>query len=145
MFAIPSGRFAHRHGRGKTIRGSLVLVVVVLLLVFVHGRISLSWDPGLRLASFWVLMFLFGIFWVAIVTNSFPMLWQMSSYETVGVYTGLYYFFNQLASILAPPLTGGCIDLWGYRSIFLFGGAMMGLAYLLMRHVDRGEPEDFHG
>ncbi|MCI6673502.1 MAG: MFS transporter [Spirochaetaceae bacterium] len=145
VFAIPSGRFAHRHGRGKTIRGSLVLVVVVLLLVFVHGRISLSWDPGLRLASFWVLMFLFGIFWVAIVTNSFPMLWQMSSYETVGVYTGLYYFFNQLASILAPPLTGGCIDLWGYRSIFLFGGAMMGLAYLLMRHVDRGEPEDFHG
>ncbi len=143
IFAIPSGRLAHKKGRGNTIRVSLLLLVATLVLVYFHEPVSRSWTMKARLFSFWALMFLFGVFWVAVVTNSFPMLWQMSSYETVGVYTGLYYFFNQLASILAPPVTGGLIDLFGYRSIFLFGAVMMATAFLLMRHVDKGEPEDF--
>ncbi|NBK22969.1 MAG: MFS transporter, partial [Spirochaetia bacterium] len=55
---------------------------------------------------------------------------------------GLYYFFSQLASIISPPITGGFIDLFGFRAIFLYGAVSMLIAFVLMRNVHRGEPED---
>jgi predicted MFS family arabinose efflux permease len=114
--------------------------VVVLLLIFIQGGLSLS--SSVAKYTFWLLLFLFGIFWVTVVTNSFPMLWQMSTYETVGIYTGLYYFFSQLASIISPPIAGACIDRFGYRSLFIYGCVSMLVAFFLMAKVDKGEPED---
>ena len=142
IFAVPSGKFAHKHGRKKTIRMALAAIVVVLLLVFLHGTLTKSLDPSFRLISFWILLFLFGIFWVTVVTNSFPMLWQMADYSTIGVYTGAYYFFSQMASIIAPPLAGGSIDLFGYPALFIFGLVFMLAAFFLMGNVTRGEAED---
>ena len=142
IFAVPSGKFAHKHGRKKTIRMALAAIVVVLLLVFLHGTLTKSLDPTFRLISFWILLFLFGIFWVTVVTNSFPMLWQMADYSTIGVYTGAYYFFSQMASIIAPPLAGGSIDLFGYPALFIFGLVFMLAAFFLMGNVTRGEAED---
>ena len=141
-FAVPSGKIAHRYGRKKTIRAALLAIVVDLLLVFLHGTLTAGMNPTLRLASFWVLLFLFGIFWVTVVTNSFPMLWQMADYQTIGVYTGAYYFFSQLASIIAPPIAGGAIDLLGYPALFIFGLVFMAAALILMRGVRRGQPEE---
>jgi MFS family permease len=66
----------------------------------------------------------------------------MSTYETVGIYTGLYYFFSQLASIISPPIAGACIDRFGYRSLFIYGCVSMLVAFFLMAKVDKGEPED---
>ena len=142
IFAVPSGKFAHKHGRKKTIRWALIAIVIVLLLVFIHSAFLTNLPSMVRLLSFWVLLFLFGIFWVTVVTNSFPMLWQMADYKTIGIYTGLYYFFSQAASIISPPLAGGATDLWGYPALFLYGLVFMLIAYLLMSKVNRGEPED---
>lgn len=97
---------------------------------------------GTTLITFWALMFLFGIFWVTVITNSFPMLWQMADYANIGIYTGLYYFFSQLASIIAPPITGALIDLFGYGALFLFAAACMLIAFICMSRVKRGEPKD---
>ena len=66
----------------------------------------------------------------------------MADYQTIGIYTGAYYFFSQLASIIAPPLAGGTIDLFGYPALFIFGLIFMLVALLLMRNVHRGEPVD---
>ena len=145
IFAIPSGKVAHRYGRKRTIRISLVCLVIVTVLVFVHSYVTVSWNSTARLLSFWALLFMFGIFWVSVVTNSFPMLWQMSDYSTVGIYTGLYYFFSQAASIIAPPIAGGCIDLFGYPSLFLFTAFFFFIAIFTMSRVDRGEPDDLNG
>lgn len=142
VFAVPSGKFAHKHGRKKTIRWALIAIVIVLLLVFIHSAFLTNLPSMVRLLSFWVLLFFFGIFWVTVVTNSFPMLWQMADYKTIGIYTGLYYFFSQAASIISPPLAGGATDLWGYPALFLYGLVFMLIAYLLMSKVNRGEPED---
>ena len=142
IFAVPSGKFAHKHGRKKTIRWALIAIVIVLLLVFIHSVFLTNLPSMVRLLSFWVLLFLFGIFWVTVVTNSFPMLWQMADYKTIGIYTGLYYFFSQAASIISPPLAGGATDLWGYPALFLYGLVFMLIAYFLMSKVNRGEPED---
>ena len=141
-FAVPSGKIAHRFGRRKTIRVSLMAIVVILALVFLHGTLTKGMNGTFRLISFWALLFMFGIFWVTVVTNSFPMLWQMASYSTIGIYTGAYYFFSQLASIVAPPLAGGSIDLFGYPALFIFGLVFMLIAFVLMCNVHRGEPED---
>ena len=142
IFAIPSGIVAHRIGRKKTIRISLSVLVVLLAGIFFHDPLTSHLSAALRQYTFWALLFCFGIFWVSVVTNSFPMLWQMSTYETVGIYTGLYYFFSQLASIISPPITGAFIDFFGFRAIFLYGSVSMLVAFLLMGKVTRGEPED---
>ncbi len=142
IFAVPSGKFAHKHGRKKTIRWALIALVIVLFLVFVHSVFLTGLPYGIRLATFWILLFLFGIFWVTVVTNSFPMLWQMADYKTMGIYTGLYYFFSQAASIISPPLAGGATDLWGYPALFLYGLLFMLVAFFLMGKVHRGEPEE---
>ena len=142
IFAIPSGKFAHKHGRKKTIRGALLCLVIVLILVFLHGVLLKGLPGTVKLITFWALLFCFGIFWVTIVTNSFPMLWQMSTFSTVGIYTGLYYFFSQAASIISPPLSGACIDIFGYPSLFIYAAIFMTIACFTMSKVDRGEPED---
>ncbi|NCD06821.1 MAG: MFS transporter [Spirochaetia bacterium] len=142
IFAIPSGKLAHKIGRKKTIRFALFALVIILLAVFAHNGLTQNSSQAFRQYTFWGLLFLFGIFWVTVITNSFPMLWQMADYKTMGIYTGLYYFFSQLASIISPPITGFCIDLFGHQSLFVYAAINMGIAFILMRGVHRGEPED---
>jgi MFS-type transporter involved in bile tolerance (Atg22 family) len=142
IFAIPSGVVAHKHGRKKTIRRALACLVGILMLIFFHDPLTSGLGQLGRQLTFWALLFCFGIFWVTVVTNSFPMLWQMANYQTMGIYTGLYYFFSQLASIISPPITGTCIDIFGFRSLFVFAAVCMLVAFFLMSKVKRGEPED---
>lgn len=140
-FALPSGYFAHRIGRKRTIRAALVVLAAILCVLFglntVAGALGLQGAAVLIL--FWVIMFAFGVFWVAVVTNSFPMLWQMADYGTMGIYTGLYYTFSQAAAIAAPPITGLLIDIAGYPAIFLFGALCMAAAAVVMGGVRGGE------
>ncbi|HOX92661.1 MAG TPA: hypothetical protein PLC54_07035, partial [Spirochaetales bacterium] len=97
------------------------------------------------------LMLVYGVFWGSVVTNSFPMLWQMASFGTMGIFTGLYYFFSQSANILAPPITGFVIDLarwfkvpiaYQYTGIFVFASLCQVAAFLVMSKVKKGEPSD---
>ncbi len=141
IFAIPSGYVAHRVGRKKTIRTSLIVIAIITGILFLHDPLTSGLSPSIRLFSFWLIMFVFGMFWVSVVTNSFPMLWQMASWGTMGVYTGLYYTASQAAAILAPVLTGAIIDLAGYRGIFLFCSVCMVAAFLVMGLVTSGEPD----
>jgi MFS family permease len=141
ILAISTGYFAHKMGRRNYIRLCLIALALIMILIFASGyfsqRIGLSSMGGLIL--FLALMFAYGAFWIGVVVNSFPMLWQMTSYETVGVYTGLYYTFSQSAAILAPPLTGLIIDLAGYPGIFVFGALCMFIAWIVMKGVSSGE------
>jgi maltose/moltooligosaccharide transporter len=141
IFAIPSGYVAHKYGRKRTIRVSLVVLAVLTFVLFLHDPITAGFSPSLRLYSFWFVMFLFGMFWVSVVTNSFPMLWQMASWGTMGVYTGLYYTASQAAAILAPVITGAIIDLVGYRGIFIFCTICMLGAFAVMGLVKSGEAD----
>jgi MFS family permease len=142
-FAIPSGIIAHKVGRKKTIRVALVVAATVTLLMFFHQplAVALGLSTWARLVSFWVMLFVFGTFWVAVITNSFPMLWQMATYSNMGIYTGLYYLFSQLAAILAPPLTGALIDLGGYRTLFPYAAVTLLAAFVIMGLVSGGEPK----
>lgn len=144
IFAIPSGMAAHRIGRKRTIRISLMVLTVLTFVMYFHHPFTtaLGVSRTFMLASFWAMLFLFGIFWVAVVTNSFPMLWQMATFANIGIYTGLYYFFSQGAGIIGPGIAGGLRDIFGPRVIFLSAGGCTLVAFLLMGFVKRGEPED---
>jgi maltose/moltooligosaccharide transporter len=143
LFAVPAGYVAHRIGRRRAIRTSLVAVAAALLVGgLLASPLASSLGSGTRFVAFLGTMFAFGIFWIVIITNSFPMLWQIASFGTTGIYTGLYYTFSQSAAIAAPPLTGGLIDLVGYPGIFVFAALCMLAAMLAMGKVKKGEPGD---
>jgi MFS family permease len=161
IFAIPSGYAAHKLGRKRLIRGALVGLTIVLLVLFAFDA---AYRAGLvpAKAGFPVylgILFVFGFFWVTVVTNSFPMLWQMAKQDTMGIYTGLYYTFSQLAAILAPFISGAIIDAIrlisgggaplegipakiGYPGMFAFCSLCMLAAFFTMRGVKQGEAEE---
>lgn len=117
--AIPSGYLAHNIGRKKIIRFCLVGLTVIACLLFFYAPISAN--LGLKgtgaLVFFYGLMFIYGIFWGALNTNSFPMLWQMASYGNMGIYTGIYYTASQTAAILSPLITGFLMDLFKNQGV----------------------------
>lgn len=142
-FAIPAGYVAHKIGRRKTIRISLIVVTSLLVLGgFLASPAAASIPTQIRFFCFLGMMFVYGIFWIAIITNSFPMLWQMATYGSMGIYTGLYYTFSQAAAIVSPTITGGLIDLVGYSGIFVFAAVCMLVAFYFMSRVTKGEPAE---
>jgi maltose/moltooligosaccharide transporter len=143
LCAIPAGYVAHKVGRRRSIRISLAAVAAVLLIgCALSSSMVSSIASSTRFAAFLGIMFVYGVFWIVIITNSFPMLWQMASFGTIGIYTGLYYTFSQSAAIAAPPLTGALIDLVGYPGIFAFAAACMVAAFFIMGKVTKGEPSE---
>ncbi len=141
LFAIPSGMLAHKYGRKKIIRTSLFGITIISIVIYMLGQLLFPTITTVlpKLVLFWGLLFLFGIFWGSIVTNSFPMLWQMAHYGNIGVYTGLYYTFSQSAAIIAPPINGVLIDFFGFPAIFLFAGFCMFGAFIIINFVKKGE------
>ncbi|MFN3412165.1 MAG: MFS transporter [Exilispira sp.] len=143
IFAIPAGIAAHKIGRKKTISISLICIFIIILLIFFSKPFvdAMNISQLIHLFIFWGLLFLFGIFWVSVITNSFPMLWQMATYSDMGIYTGLYYTFSQTAAILAPPIAGFLMDWLGFRVVFIYTAICMLIAFILMQFVKKGEPE----
>ncbi|MDR2517574.1 MAG: MFS transporter [Spirochaetaceae bacterium] len=141
MAAIPVGYLAHKVGRRTCIRFCLCVLAIILVLIPASGAFAIVGGLSARgrFILFLALMFCYGAFWMGVVVNSFPMLWQMANFGTVGVYTGLYYTFSQSAAILAPPITGAVIDLWDYPGIFILGGICMLAAWFVMGSVHSGE------
>jgi MFS family permease len=143
IMAVPCGYLAHRLGRRRFIRISLVFLAAILALIpiagFLGARAALG--PSAALGIFLVLMFLYGAVWIGVTVNSFPMLWQIADFGNMGIYTGLYYTFSQGAAILAPPVTGLIIDVAGFWGIFIFGSFCMLAACVTMGGVRAGEPQ----
>ncbi len=60
LFAIPSGKIAHKFGRRKTIRVSLAILVVILFAIFAHDRLT-------SVYSKFKTSILFGLYYFALV------------------------------------------------------------------------------
>ncbi|MFO8065686.1 MAG: MFS transporter [Spirochaetia bacterium] len=142
VFAVPSGMIAHRIGRKRTIRIALAAMAVVAVLMFSHESwtVGIGASQGLAVGTFWGLLFMFGMAWGAANTNSFPMLWKMADFDTMGAYTGIYYVFSQAAAIVAPPITGVVVDAVGFRSIFGFAAVVMLASFFVIGRARGGEP-----
>jgi MFS family permease len=82
-----------------------------------------------------------GIGWAMINVNSLPMVVDMTDDEHIGTYTGLYYFFSQVAATLGPVVFGWTIQLSNndYRLMMVIAPFFLVLAFLMMLGVHKGE------
>lgn len=144
LAAIPMGYAASKFGRKRVIRTSLVAIACLTVFMYFLQPFATQYAIPIQTQRiiFWACMFGFGTFWIGIVANSFPMLWQMAHHGNIGLYTGLYYTFSQLAAIVAPSFSGIFIDLLGFRAMFLFCAIFFVLAFFVMGRVTTGEKDD---
>ena len=127
--ALVTGYIGAKRGRNKTIRAGLLIITVIMIT-------SMLFRNFIYIA----ILFLIGGFgWALINVNSLPMVVDMTTLKKVGGYTGLYYFFSQAANIIAPPLSGISIDLFGYPSLMVFASFFFILSFVTMHFVRRGE------
>jgi maltose/moltooligosaccharide transporter len=129
LTSLIAGNIGVKLGRNKTIRiGLSVVAIIMFLSLFFHGMAILI-----------TLFIIGGVGWAFVNVNSLPMVVDMTTLEKVGGYTGLYYFFSQAANIIAPPLSGIFIDIFGYGSLMFFSSAFFVLSIITMMFVKRGE------
>jgi Na+/melibiose symporter-like transporter len=127
--ALVTGYIGAKRGRNKTIRAGLLIITVIMITSMLF-----------RNFFYIAILFLIGGFgWALINVNSLPMVVDMTTLRKVGGYTGLYYFFSQAANIIAPPLSGISIDLFGYPSLMIFASFFFILSFITMHFVRRGE------
>jgi len=125
LFAIPSGLVATRIGRKPTILIGLSGMFLGLVVGFFVR------NPTVVL----VLLAIMGIFWAFININSLPMVYDLGGEESIGAYTGLYYFSSSAAAITGPILGGWLIDLTSHSWLWVFSAIFIGLAALSMTRI----------
>lgn len=129
VFAIPSGFLATKVGRKKTILMGLSGFVVIAILLFIFKtQLSLT-----------ILLALGGVCWALVNINSYPMVMEMAKGESIGSYTGLYYLFSSIAAVVAPPLYGQFMDIFGHGIIFILTAIALVISFNFMLHVNAGE------
>jgi maltose/moltooligosaccharide transporter len=133
IFAIPSGYIATRVGRKKTIITGLVGMSVLM------GALAFTTN----ITILYIIMVFGGISWAAININSIPMIWDITTEEMLGTYTGLYYFFSMLAQTVSPPIIGITKDMTGsYQTMFYVVPFFFVAALIMMLFVKKGEAKD---
>ncbi|MBD3211959.1 MAG: MFS transporter [Candidatus Lokiarchaeota archaeon] len=95
-----------------------------------------------------IILALISIPWMGFIVNSFPIIWSLAPEEEVGIYTGIYYTFNQAAYALAPVVFGGILTSFGflgtYRYVVMFPFILICIviAFLFMFKVKGGEANE---
>ena len=125
LFAIPSGLIATRFGRKPTIIIGLTGMLVGLIAGFFIR------NPTVLLVTLAIM----GAFWALVNINSLPMVYDLGGEQSIGAYTGLYYFSSSAAAITGPILGGWAMDLVGHSAIWLFSAFFIALATLSMARI----------
>ena len=125
LFAIPSGLVATRIGRKPTILIGLAGMFIGLVVGFFIR------NPTVLL----ILLALMGVFWALVNINSLPMVYDLGGEESIGAYTGLYYFSSSAAAITGPILGGWLIDLTSHSWLWIFSAIFLGLAAFSMTRI----------
>jgi Na+/melibiose symporter-like transporter len=117
LSAYVSGLVGQKIGRRKALRlgttGLIVLMSVLSIVVTLKQPIWIA-----------VLFVPVGFFWMTVIVNVFPVLWNLSPRSDEGAYTGIYYSFNQAAYVFGPVIMGLVFD--------FIGKGMANEKYLLM-------------
>jgi maltose/moltooligosaccharide transporter len=123
VFALPAGIISDKIGKKKT----MLIGIIAMILVF--GGINFTKDIN-------VIGYLFipaGAAWALIIVNAYPFVISMTDTKNIGSYTGFYYFFSSLASLVSPPFIGLLIDKLGYGILFKYSvvGFILALVCIL--------------
>lgn len=145
LMAVPAGLLARKLKRKNVIKvGIWVMVACVILMYLIPANVLTTQFASLMGSGFYVLSIILivaGLGWAMINVNSLPMVVDMTDDEHIGTYTGLYYFFSQLAATIGPVFFGWTIQFAGndYRLMMVIAPLFLILAFLMMIGVKRGE------
>ncbi len=109
-------------GRKKAVMIFLSWMIVSLLVmsIFVVPYTYHNYQPLLII----IMLVFISVPWMGFIVNSFAILWELAPEGKQGIYTGIYYTFNQAAYTIAPILFGGVLSLFislgDFRYIIMF-------------------------
>ena len=127
LSAIPAGYIGSFLGKKKTILIGLIGDVTVFIAIGSLGTIF-PFNQVLMM----IFMGIGGFFWALININSYPMVVERTSEESIGTYTGLYYFSSSLATISGPLIVGAFVDLIGFEVTLPITASAYFLAFILI-------------
>ncbi len=150
IFGIPGALLSKKKGRLWSMRIGLLLFIIC------HAGIIVSQElirAGFFLPGFIATAVLFGIKALGsglLGIVAITVIWQLAPKDRVGTYTGLYYFFKQAGSVIAPLAAGGLLAVYtpwlGETGVWVilmpFCLVLSVLAYVAMVRVKRGEVGD---
>lgn len=134
---IPVGYMAVKIGRRKSIIIGFALAVVSFVLVCFAVRPS---DNDMIPTVLFTLFYLIAGFGLIIANvNTFPMVTELSTAETVGQYTGYYYVATMSAQAITPMIGGAVMDTVQDKYLFLYSAICVVIAIVLMCFVKHGD------
>lgn len=145
LMAVPAGILASKFKRKRIIMiGIWIMIASVILMYVIPANTLITQFASLMGSGFYVLSIILmfaGVGWAMINVNSLPMVVDMTEDEHIGTYTGLYYFFSQLAATFGPVFFGWTIQLANndYRLMMVIAPFFFLVAFLMMIGVRRGE------
>ena len=134
---IPVGYMAAKIGRRKSIMIGFALAVVSFLLIcFAVQPNDVAAIPAVLFALFYLIA---GFGLIIANVNTFPMVTELSTAETVGQYTGYYYVATMSAQAIPPAIGGAIMDAGGNKYLFLYSAICIVIAIVLMFFVKHGD------
>lgn len=134
---IPVGYMAAKIGRRKSIMIGFAMAVISFVLICFAVRPS---DNAAIPAVLFALFYLIAGFGLIIANvNTFPMVTELSTAETVGQYTGYYYVATMSAQAITPAIGGAIMDAGGNQYLFLYSAVCIVIAIVLMLFVKHGD------
>lgn len=134
---IPVGYMAAKIGRRKSIIIGFGLAVISFVLIcFAVGTNDNQLIPAVLFALFYLIA---GFGLIIANVNTFPMVTELSTAETVGQYTGYYYVATMSAQAITPMLGGLVMDFVEDKYLFLYSAACIVIAIVLMLFVKHGD------
>ena len=145
LMAIPAGILAGKLKRKKTIMiGIWIMIACVILMYVMPANVLTTQFASLMGSGFYILSIILmfaGIGWAMKNICHMCTSYNSKDDEHIGTYTGLYYFFSQLAATLGPVFFGWTIQIANndYRLMMVIAPFFFLLAFFMMIGVRRGE------
>lgn len=134
---IPVGYMAAKIGRRKSIMIGFGMAVVSFVLIF--AAVSPNDNAAIPAVLFALFYLIAGFGLIIANVNTFPMVTELSTAETVGQYTGYYYMATMSAQAITPAIGGAIMDAGGNKYLFLYSAACIVIAIVLMVFVQHGD------
>ncbi|MBW6466755.1 MAG: MFS transporter [Brevefilum sp.] len=145
LMAVPAGVLASKFKRKTIIMIGIWVMIACVILMFVLPVSALTTQfasfMGSGFYTLSIILMFAGIGWAMINVNSLPMVVDMTDDEHIGTFTGLYYFFSQLAATFGPILFGWTIQFAqnDYRLMMVIAPFFFLIAFMMMIRVRSGE------
>ena len=134
---IPVGYMAAKIGRRKSIIIGFGMAVVSFVLIF--AAVSPNDNAAIPAVLFALFYLIAGFGLIIANVNTFPMVTELSTAETVGQYTGYYYMATMSAQAITPAIGGAIMDAGGNKYLFLYSAICVVIAIALMIFVKHGD------